>query len=336
MRVAVFSTHKFEKDYLINACSPEIHLEFFQVPLSPKTVQLAKGFDGVCIFVNDNCNREVVEQLNELGVKYIVTRSAGHNQIDTIRAGELGVRVANCPEYSPYAIAEHTIALIMTLNRKIIRAHNRIKELNFSLDGLVGFDVHGKTVGVIGAGKIGGALVHILNGFGATILINDLEQDSELMQLQNVSYADLDDVISTSDIISLHVPLTAKTHHMINEETISKMKDGVMLINTSRGGLINTKHVINALKTGKIAYLGLDVYEEESGLFFEDHSDLNALQDEQISRLMTFKNVLITSHQAFLTSTALTNIADTTVANLINFYSGEHCPNDLVEWQSVS
>jgi len=223
--------------------------------------------------------------------------------------------VARVPAYSPYAIAEHTMALILALNRRLIKAHNRVREQNFSLNGLTGFDLNGKTVGVIGTGKIGSVLVKILHGFGCNILAQDIEESKDLIDKYGVIYSDCATLCKHADIISLHVPLKASTKHLINKEHIALMKSGVMLINTSRGGLVDTKAVIEGLKTKKIGYLGLDVYEEEEGLFFEDHSD-DILQDDVIARLMTFNNVLITSHQAFLTETALTNIAETTIYNL--------------------
>lgn len=329
IKVAVFSSHQFEKKYLLQEADGKIELSFFEYQLNPDTARLAQGFDGVCVFVNDDCSIETIKILSAHGIKYLVTRSAGYNQIDLKAANDFGVRVANCPEYSPYAIAEHTIALIMALNRKIIQAHNRINDLNFSLDGLVGFDLHKKKVGVIGAGKIGKALVNILLGFGCEVLINDIETDEIIQKLPGVTYVALEQLLGESDIITLHLPLNQSSHHIINHTSIDKMKDGVMLINTSRGALIDTKAVIGALKAGKIGYLGLDVYEEEQGLFFEDHSNLNVLQDDIIARLMTFKNVLITSHQAFLTSNALENIASTMVNNFYSFNNGQNCENEL-------
>ena len=235
--------------------------------------------------------------------------------MDLAKAAELDMKVARVPAYSPYAIAEHTMALILALNRKLIKAHNRVREQNFSLNGLTGFDLNGKTVGVIGTGKIGSVLVKILHGFGCNILAQDVNEDQNLINTYGVIYTDCETLCKHADIISLHVPLNASTKHLIDAKHISLMKTGVMLINTSRGGLVDTKAVIEGLKTKKIGYFGMDVYEEEEGLFFEDHSD-DILQDDVIARLMTFNNVLITSHQAFLTETALTNIAETTIYNL--------------------
>lgn len=329
MKVAVFSSHEFEKDYLVKACAEKHELQFFEPRLTPDTVKLTKGFDAVALFVNDNGHAEVLEALHKEGVKYIALRSAGYNHVDLTKAKELNMKVANVPAYSPYAIAEHTLALILALNRKMIKAHNRVIDLNFSLDGLVGFDLNGKTVGVVGLGNIGSKVVKILHGFGCKILAYDLEKDERLIEKFDVTYANMDKIFSESDIITLHVPLTPDTKYMVNADSIKKMKRGVMLINTSRGGLVDTKAVIDALKTRQIGYLGLDVYEEEQGLFFEDHSDEDILQDDVIGRLLTFKNVIITSHQAFLTREALTNIADTTAHNLNCFESGNSCENLL-------
>ena len=238
------------------------------------------------------------------------------------------MKVARVPEYSPFAVAEHTVALMLALNRKLIRAHNRIMEQNFSLDGLVGFDMHGKTVGIIGAGKIGRIVAKVLHGFGCHILVNDMVENDDLKNKYEADFTDLITLCQQSDIITLHAPLIPKTKYLIDEFCISNMKRGVMLINTSRGGLVNTREVIKALKTGQIGHLGLDVYEEESGLFFEDHSE-EILKDDVIARLITFKNVLITSHQGFLTDTALENIAQTTADNLDCFLKDIPCPNEL-------
>jgi len=248
--------------------------------------------------------------------------------VDLAKAAELDMKVARVPAYSPYAIAEHTMALILALNRKLIKAHNRVRDQNFSLNGLTGFDLNRKTVGVIGTGKIGAVLVKILHGFGCNILVHDIVEDENLINLYGVRYTDCETICKQSDIISLQVPLTASTKHLIDAKHISLMKQGVMLINTSRGGLVDTKAVIEGLKSKKIGYFGIDVYEEEEGLFFEDHSE-NILQDDVIARLMTFNNVLITSHQAFLTETALTNIAETTIYNLDCFEKGKVSGNEI-------
>lgn len=332
MQTAIFSTHQFEKNYLLSANNDNHELVFFEEKLSVKTAILAKGAKAVSIFVSDDATAPVLTILKEMGIQFLALRSAGFNHVDLAKADELGISVARVPEYSPYAVAEHTVALLLALNRKLIRANNRVKDLNFSLNGLIGFDVNGKTAGIIGTGKIGVALVKILHGFGCRILAYDIAENQELIQQYKVEYVPLSTLFQQSDIISLHVPLTPDTRHLINPDSIAQMKKGVMLLNTSRGGLVNTQAVINALKTGQIGYFGMDVYEEEEGLFFEDHSE-QILQDDVIARLMTFPNVLITSHQAFLTGTALKNIADTTIENLDNFEKGITVGAAMVNWK---
>lgn len=321
MKIIIYSTHKFEKDYLEKAFSGNYYVTYISSSLSVQTAFLACGYDAVSIFANDDASAPVLQILSKVGVKFLALRSAGYNHVDLAEAKRLNIKVARVPEYSPYAVAEHTIALMLALNRKLIRAHNRVMEQNFSLDGLIGFDMHGKIVGIIGTGRIGSVVAKIIHGFGCRILAHDKLENPELKNKYNVIYTDCDTLYKESDIITLHVPLTQETRYLIDKNCISKMKRGVMLINTSRGALVNTKEVIYALKTGHIGYLGIDVYEEESGLFFEDHSE-EILKDDVIARLMTFKNVLITSHQAFLTDTALKNIAETTVYNLDCFAKG--------------
>ncbi len=328
MKVIIFSTHGFEKEFLVSANQQQHELFFAEVNLSEQTVNLAKGFDAVSVFVNDNASAIIVEELNRLGVKYIVLRSAGFNHVDYKRAKALGMRVARVPAYSPYAVAEHAVTLMLALNRNIIRAHNRIMDLNFSLDGLTGFDMRGKTAGIIGTGKIGAITTEILTGFGCRLLLYDIEENENLKNKINVQYTSLQDLFKEADIISLHCPLNEKTKYLINNDSIKLMKDKVMLINTSRGGLVNTKDVIIALKTGKIGYFGMDVYEEEEHLFFADHSE-DILQDETIARLLTFRNVLITGHQAFLTKEALNNIAVTTINNINCFQEKKLCSTEL-------
>jgi D-lactate dehydrogenase len=323
MKVTLFSTHKFEKDFLINSNNGKHQIKFIELPLNMDTVQLASGSETICLFVNDDASKEVIEQLHKAGVKNIALRSAGYNNVDLDAAKSFGIQVARVPDYSPYAVAEHTVALMLALNRKLIRANNRVHDLNFSLDGLTGFDMNGKTVGIIGTGKIGAIVAKIMNGFGCTILAVDQYENAAIKELGG-SYTDYDTLYKESDIITLHVPLNEDTKYLINKQSIVKMKKGVMLINTGRGALIHTKDVIDGLKKGKIGYLGLDVYEEESGLFFMDRSE-DILQDDVISRLLTFKNVFITSHQAFLTDTALQNIADTTIYNLDCFAGNTPC-----------
>jgi D-lactate dehydrogenase len=315
MKTTIYSTHKFEEPYIIKANNGKHQLKLLEIRLTEETAVLAKGSKTVSLFTGDDASENVLKKLNAIGVENIALRSAGFNNVDLKKASELGIKVARVPAYSPYAIAEHTLALILALNRKLIKAHNRVREQNFSLNGLTGFDLNGKTVGVIGTGKIGTVLVKILHGFGCNIIAQDVFEDKNLIDKYGVKYVDCETLCKQADIISLHVPLIPSTKHLINAKHIKLMKKGVMLINTSRGGLVDTKAVIKGLKSEKIGYFGMDVYEEEEGLFFEDHSE-DILQDDVIARLMTFKNVLITSHQAFLTETALTNIADTTIYNL--------------------
>lgn len=321
MQVAVYSTHKFEKSFLETACHGHT-LRFLETRLTPDTVLLAKGCDAVSIFVNDDGSAPVLRMLENIGIRYVALRSAGFNHVDVNEAKALGIRLARVPEYSPAAIAEHTVALMLVLNRKLIKAHNRVRDLNFSLDGLTGFDMVGKTVGILGTGKIGRVVTRIMHGFGCKILAYDPYVDHELEKQYGVQYTDAMTLFRQSDIITLHLPLTPESKYIINKEAIDAMKPGVMLINTSRGGLVDTKEVIVGLKSGKIGSFGIDVYEEEGGLFFEDHSD-SILQDDVIARLMTFQNVMITSHQAFLTHEALTNIAETTADNLDCWSKGE-------------
>ncbi|HXA00694.1 MAG TPA: 2-hydroxyacid dehydrogenase [Cytophagaceae bacterium] len=328
MKTAIFSTHKFEKDYLVKANGEKHLVKFIDAHLSYETVELVNGHKAVSIFVNDDASSRVLHKLKDLGVQFLALRSAGFNNVDIKAASEMGIRVARVPEYSPYAVAEHATALMLALNRKLIKAHSRVRDSNFSLDGLAGFDMHGKTAGVIGLGKIGRIVVKILNGYGCKVLAFDITEDKEFAKKYDLEYVTIDVLCEKSDIITLHVPLNEGTKYLINKDRINKMKPGVMLINTGRGGLLDTKEVIKALKICKIGYLGLDVYEEEQGLFFEDHSD-EILQDDVIARLMTFQNVLITSHQAFLTDTALQNIADTTIDNLDCFEKGTSCKNEL-------
>jgi D-lactate dehydrogenase len=328
MKAIIFSTHGFEKSFLLTANKGKHELVFADARLNAQTVHLAKGSDAVSVFVNDDASTSVVEELHKLGVRAIVLRSAGFNHVDYKKAKELGMRVARVPAYSPYAVAEHAVTLMLALNRNVIRAHNRIMDLNFSLDGLTGFDMRGKTVGIIGTGTIGSVTAEILNGFGCRLLAYDVRESEALKNKLNISYTSLENLFSEADIISLHCPLTEATKYLINAHAIQRMKDKVMLINTSRGGLVNTKDVIDGLKSGKIGYFGMDVYEEEEHLFFGDHSE-EILQDETIARLLTFRNVMITGHQAFLTKEALQNIAETTINNLDCFEGGRECVTEL-------
>lgn len=320
MRVSVFSTRPYDEHFLSQANHDRHKLVFFEVKLSPASAQLATGHDVVCAFVNDDLSREVLEQLAKSGVKLIALRSAGFNHVDLVAAQELGLTVVRVPAYSPYAVAEHALALILALNRKLHRAYNRVREGNFSLDGLLGFDLHSKTIGIIGTGKIGVVFANMMSGFGCRLLAYDPYPNEGLESL--VSYVPLEQLLNESDVISLHCPLTPETHHVINEKSVDQMKQGVVLINTSRGALVDTPAVIEGLKEGKIGYLGLDVYEEEGDLFFEDLSN-RVIQDDVFSRLLTFPNVLITGHQGFFTKEAVVNIAETTIANITTFEKGE-------------
>ncbi len=328
MKVIVFDIHGFELTPLKEHLEKKHEVTFVDVKLSEYTVDLAKDFDAAVVFIHDTVSAAILESLKQRGIRFLITRSAGFNHIDVEAAKRLNIRVANVPKYSPYAVAEHAITLMLALNRKIIRAHHRLMDLNFSLNGLVGFDMHGKTVGIVGLGKIGRVVAHILCGFGCKILGYDINPDECLKKEWCVNYTTLDEIYKSSDIITLHVPLNSQTRYMINKESLANMKKGIMLINTSRGGLINTRDIIPTIKSGQIGYLGLDVYEEENELFFEDHSE-DILQDDVIARLMTFPNVLITSHQAFLTGEAIENIARTTAENLDYFEINKKCENEL-------
>lgn len=315
MKITFFSIQPYDKEFFIKHNSVFGYtLEFLEVGLDEKTLDLVKKSEAVCVFVNDKVNRQVIEGLASKGVKIIALRCAGFNNVDLDAAKENNIRVCRVPAYSPEAVAEHAVAMILTLNRKTHKAYNRVREQNFSLNGLLGFDVHGKTVGVIGTGNIGGAFSKIMLGFGCKVLAFDLVANKELEAL-GVTYLPLMDVISESDIISLHSPLNEQTHNLINATTIEVMKTGAMLINTSRGGLVDTKAVIEGLKSGKLGYVGIDVYEQEEKLFFRDLSE-GIILDDVISRLISFPNVLITAHQGFFTTEALTEIAIVTLSNI--------------------
>ncbi len=328
MKTAVFSSHKFEKPFLEKANQNKHQLLYFDARLTINTASFAEGCKAVSLFVSDDASAPVLEKLYSIGVEYIALRSAGFNNVDLKKAQEIRIKMARVPAYSPYAVAEHAIALMLAMNRKLIRAHNRILEMNFSLDGLTGFDMNSKTVGIIGTGKIGSVVAKILNGFGCRLLGYDKFKNDTLIEQYGLQYTDFKTLCQESDIITLHCPLNEETKYIIKADSVAYMKHGVMIINTSRGRLINTKEVIAALKSGQIGSFGLDVYEEEEGLFFEDHSE-DILQDDLIARLMSFRNVLITSHQAFLTETALTNIAETTINNLDCFENRMECANEI-------
>ncbi len=328
MKVAIFNIHSWEKGYLESANNGKNTLKMLETYLSIDTVELAKGCDAISIFTEDDASALVLDRLHKLGVRFVALRSAGFNNIDVAHAQKLGIRMARVPEYSPYAIAEFTVAVMLALNRKLIRTHYRVMEMNFSLNGLVGFDMNGKTVGIVGTGKIGQVIAKILHGFGCKLLAYDVVENPALSKEYGITYTDLDTLCEQSDIITLHAPLIKETHHMISAIRIAKMKKGAMLINAGRGGLVDTQDAIDGLKSGQIGYFGMDVYEEEKGLFFEDHSD-DILQDDAMARLMTLRNVFISSHQAFLTDTALKNIASITFENLECMEKGDDCENEI-------
>lgn len=321
MDVAVFSTKPYDRRFLESANISHGHiLKFFETRLTHQTVALAAEHGAVCVFVNDRLDSVVLEQLSAAGTRLIALRCAGYNNVDLDSAGKLGFTVVRVPAYSPYAVAEHTIALILTLNRKIHRAFNRVREGNFAIDGLLGFDLHGRTAGVIGTGRIGAIVVKLLIAFGCRVFAHDptINPHCEFLGAQ---YVDMDTLIRESDILTLHCPLNPQTRHMISAEAVQQMKPGVMLVNTSRGALIDTRAVIDGLKSCRIGSVALDVYEEESDVFFEDLS-AEIIQDDVLARLLTFPNVLITSHQAFFTQEAMQNIAETTLANITGFEHG--------------
>lgn len=325
MKVALFGCKPYDRQFFEKANQLYGHdILFLEPHLEPKTAVLSQDAEAVCVFVNDRVDGATLEILAEQGMRLIALRCAGYNNVDLEVAKQLGMQVVRVPAYSPYAVAEHTIALILTLNRKIHRAYSRVREGNFSLNGLLGFDLHGRTVGIIGTGKIGRIVGQILYGFGCRILAYDLFPNNSFSAIGQ--YVDLEELYAESDIISLHCPLTASNKHFINEKAIAQMKPGVMLINTSRGGLIDTEAVIAGLKNKTIGYLALDVYEKEADLFFEDLSN-EVIQDDIFERLLTFHNVLITGHQAFFTEEALYNIADTTLSNINEIETKNDCKN---------
>lgn len=324
MKIAFFSTQPYDKEYF-ERYNTTHRIKYFEAQLNTETVDLARGCEAICAFVNDQLNAAVIKALADIGVKLIAQRCAGFNNVDVAAAIENDIRVVRVPAYSPHAVAEHALALIMTLNRKTHKAYNRVREGNFSLDRLTGFDLYGKTVGVIGTGKIGQCFAHIMLGLGCKVLAFDLIANKEL-EAAGVQYLPLTEVLEQSNIVSLHCPLTEQTKHLINHHTLGIMKKGAMLINTSRGALINTVAAIDALKTGKLGYLGIDVYEQEEKLFFHDLSE-NIIEDDVIMRLLSFPNVLISSHQGFLTDEALTQIALVTLQNISDFENGKKLEN---------
>lgn len=315
MKIAFFSSKPYDKTFFeAENKNYGFELNFYETHLGPHIVNAIEDEYAVCVFVNDKVNRQVIEILAKKGVKIIALRCAGFNNVDLEAAKEFGIKVCRVPAYSPEAVAEHTMAMLLTLNRKTHKAYNRVREQNFALNGLLGFNLFQKTIGIVGTGKIGKAFINIAKGFGCKIIAYDLFPDQELMN-NGVEYVDLNKLFKTSDVISLHCPLTPENHYMINQETIAMMKAGVMIINTSRGGLINTHEAIEALKNHKIGYLGIDVYEQEEKLFFKDLS-AEIIQDDMIQRLMSFPNVLVTAHQAFFTQEALEQISEITMRSI--------------------
>jgi D-lactate dehydrogenase len=329
MKVAVFSTKSYDRTYF-DKCNLNnaLQLTYFDAPLNADTTNLTVGFEAVCVFVNDKLDKATIEKIAHNGIKIIALRCAGFNNIDLDAARLNQVKVVRVPAYSPQAVAEHAVALILTLNRKTHKAYNRIRESNFSLENLIGFNLYNKTIGVIGTGKVGIAFSEIMQGFGCKVIAYDIKKSS-VLESKGVEYQSLDDLLRQADIISVHCPLNPQTRHLINKDAFDKMKKGVMLINTSRGAVMQTMDAIQALKTGKLGYLGMDVYEQEEHLFFKDLSE-SVIQDDTIMRLMTFPNVLITAHQGFLTKEALEQIATITLKNLMDFEKGALLENEVV------
>ncbi|MCS6885586.1 MAG: 2-hydroxyacid dehydrogenase [Acidobacteriota bacterium] len=327
MDVLVYDAHSYDQAFLDAANKGRHRLKYTPVQLDVQTAALARDYPAICCFVNDKANAQVIEQLAAGSTRLITQRSTGYNNIDLAAAKRFGITVMRVGYYSPYSVAEFAVGLLQTLNRRIHRAYNRTREFNFRLAGLLGRDIHGSTVGIIGTGKIGTAFAHIMHGFGCTLLGYDLVQNDKCLSL-GLRYTSLEELLKLSDIVSLHVPLLPTTYHMINRQTLALMKREAILINTSRGGLVDTEALIEVLLAGRLAGVGLDVYEEEEGVFFHDCSDI-VITDEVLARLMTFPNVLVTGHQAFFTREALTTIAETTIRNLTDFEEGRKNENLL-------
>ncbi|MGF1516126.1 MAG: 2-hydroxyacid dehydrogenase [Elainellaceae cyanobacterium] len=328
MRVAVFNSKPFDRQFLEKASADFSHnLSFFETRFTAKTAPLATTFEAICVFVNDQVDKDALIILNEQGVRCVALRCAGYDNVALDAAKSLGIRVVRVPAYSPYAIAEHAVGLILTLNRKLHKAYNRTRDDNFALQGLLGFDLHGRTVGIVGTGKIGECFARIMTGFGCRLLAYDVRENPTCKDI-GVEYVPFEQLLASSDIVSLHCPLTPSTQHIINEESLRHLKPGVMMINTSRGGLIDTRAAIDAIEDGTIGYFGIDVYEGEANVFFEDRSD-TIIQDETFQLLQSFSNVVITPHQAFFTRNALEAIAHTTLSNLTDIEQGKRCPNEV-------
>ena len=335
MKAVVYSTKKFEKEFLTRANNKRHDLFFMTNRLSESTVDYAKGKDAVILFSGDVCNEKVIEKLAEYKIKYINIRSSGYDNIDLKAAEKHGIHVANVTQFSPFAIAEHTIMLMLSLSRKLLPSYKQIHDYNFNVDKLLGSDLHTKTVGIIGLGNVGSSVAQVLNAFGCQILAYDTVMKKNLARKFHFNYVDFKTLLKESDIISLHVPLNEATHHLINEEAISEMKDGVMLINTARGGVVKTTAAIEGILSGKIGSMGLDVYENESGLFFEDHSN-DTRRDELMVKLLGLKNVIVTGHQAFLTEKSLSILAEYTIQNLDLWQNAQESTNELIHYTMKS
>ena len=332
MKIAVFSTKSYDRTFLEAANAGDRHeLTFFEPRLNHETTALAAGFPAVCVFVNDHLDAATLSVLAENGTRLVALRCAGFNNVDLAATRDLGLTVVRVPAYSPYAVAEHTIGLMLALNRQIHRAYNRVRDGNFALEGLLGFDVHGKTAGIVGTGQIGSIVARILKGFGCRLLAHDPAPNPECIDL-GASYVSLRELLAESDIVTLHCPLTPETRHLIDEKSLRQIKPGAMLINTSRGAVIDTRAVIDALKSARLGSLGLDVYEEEADLFFEDLSN-EVMHDDVLARLLTFPNVIVTGHQAFFTREALEQIAETTLGNIAEFERTNACANQVTAAQ---
>lgn len=327
MDVTVYSTKPYDRQFMDAAVSGRHRLAYLDARLTAATAVLARGAGAVCAFVNDQVDAAALEALKGLGIRLVALRSAGFNNVDLAAAKRCGIVVASVPSYSPEAVAEHAAALILSLDRNIHRAYARVREGNFALDGLLGFNLHGRTVGVVGTGRIGTAIAKIMLGFGCRVLAYDVNPSPECKAL-GVVYVSFEDLLAASDVVTLHCPLNPTTHHLVDDVAIQRMKHGAMLINTSRGGVIDTQAVIDGLKAGSIGHLGLDVYEEEGDLFFEDMSD-RVISDDVFERLLTFPNVLVTGHQGFFTTEALSAIAQTTIANISSFEETGHALHEV-------
>lgn len=335
MKLLVYSAKDFEIPYLNKANNGKHSISYIKEVLTSETAMKAIGFDGICIFSGDTASNIVLEKLKSFGIKYIALRSVGFDNVNLFTANQLKIKVANVPAYSPNAIAEHAVGLLLALNRNLIESNHRVKRYNFELNGLVGFDLNQKTIGIIGTGNIGSVMTKIMHGFGCNILGHDLKEDSSLIEKYGMDYLPLEELCNQSDIISIHLPLNTDTQHLIDKDLIDNMKDGVFIINTARGAILNTEHIIDALDNGKIAALGIDVYEHEKELFFKDLSD-KIPNDPMFLRLNAMPNVLITGHHAFLTDEALTNIANTTIFNIDCWSHQTKNENELFFKEKVS